>query len=492
MKKTIFTKLRRPEPRRAILINTAASAVLCAAVFVVSASGGSALRALIAAAAWLVYLAVFAAVLPYMPTGATEAPDITPDDAPSVSPENIPPEAVSEKRGRSGFEYNFFASCRAELLYKLLVGNFDVSREELGEHGITFPYKYFGVALTRLDHLKTLDPTEVPLIKYGIINIGNEVFGKYLRAYGVEVSEHDIAWIVNYDNVNELFTSIEQIKYFITDIYHCTASFGCDFDNENSEDISDMFNNAKYALSYRITRGYNSTIIYRELTDVAPGCEYPEAVEKRIAADISFQDKASLKTDVGAFMKGISAAPYSVILTHANRLLYAVDALAARSGNGEGFALTNHMEKMTRIETIEEIETYILNRCTSAALKLCNIKTDSKKDMLAETVKSYIDEHFTDPNLSIDAIADTVGRSANYTRSVFKSACGISVSDYISNKRFDEICRLLASTELPAQEIGKRVGMSSGSYFYTAFKKRAGCTPEQYRKNSKISDGEES
>ena len=154
----------------------------------------------------------------------------------------------------------------------------------------------------------------------------------------------------------------------------------------------------------------------------------------------------------------------------------------------EGSVITNHMEVMTRMETLEEIESYIFSRCESALLAASTIKTDSKKDAIAQIAADYIDEHFTDPNLSIDAIAGAADKSANYTRSIFKQCKGISISDYIAGRRFDEACRLLSETDMSAQDIGRKVGISSGNYFYTAFKKHTGSTPEQYRR---ICRGEE-
>lgn len=75
-----------------------------------------------------------------------------------------------------------------------------------------------------------------------------------------------------------------------------------------------------------------------------------------------------------------------------------------------------------------------------------------------------------------------MNKSANYTRTIFKQNKGISISEYISKTRFDEVCRLLRETNLTAQQISRRTGMSSSSYFYTAFKKYTGYTLEQYRK----------
>ena len=101
---------------------------------------------------------------------------------------------------------------------------------------------------------------------------------------------------------------------------------------------------------------------------------------------------------------------------------------------------------------------------------------------MVRSLIEYIDGNYTDSNLSIDMIASSINRSSNYTRSMFKQSQGISISDYIAKKRFDEACRMLAGTNLSAQEIGTSLGFSSGSYFYTAFKKYTGHTPEQYRK----------
>lgn len=391
--------------------------------------------------------------------------------------------AVTHMQG--GFAYNYFTNERAALIRRLLVGTFSLTPEALFEHGISFTRKYYGVIVTRLDQLKTLDPAEIPLIKYGIINIGHEVLGKCGCAYGVETNEYDIAWIVNYDHLNEVLGSIEQIKLFISDIYHATASFGFDYGSENGEDTADLYSHAKFALSYRITRGYNSTISYNELMSEKSESEYPDKAAAEVLKAISQADKNALAESIRLFTQKLSRAPYTLILTHANRLIFEAERLTDSVGQ---MPLVNHMEVMTRMETIAEIGRYLYSRCESALTVLSGAKQDTKKEGLAKLVEEYIDAHFCDPNLSIDAIALAADRSANYTRTIFKQCRGMSISDYIAKKRFDEACRLLCETDLAAQEIGKRVGMSSGNYFYTAFKKHVGATPEQYRRQCRGED----
>lgn len=385
----------------------------------------------------------------------------------------------ASKDGASTLRYNFLATKRSELIRKLLVGNFSSSREEFEENGIIFDKTYFGVVTARIDRLKEIDPAKVPTMKFGIMNIGDDVLSKTGRVYSIEPNEYDIAWVINYEDYHPLLPAVEQVQKFVESIYGITASFGCNFGAESAEDISDLFRNSLYSLSYRLSKGYNSIILYNSIKDLAKGvCEYPEQLEREIMSDISAQNGASMKAHIHEFAEKIAEAPYSTVIGHANRLISASDKLVSGIA-AEDDITVNYVEIMTRMETIAEIERFIAAHCESVMQK-CAKKSDPKQS-IADEISNYIDDHFRDSNLSVDMIAGEVNRSASYMRTIFKQSRGISVSEYISNKRFDEVCRLLIETDLPAQEIGKRAGLSSGPYFYTAFKKHTGYTPDQYR-----------
>lgn len=397
------------------------------------------------------------------------------------------PEAETEKKEEKPtgqkIKYNFLNTKRSELIQKILVGTFTYSEEELRENGIVFDNPYFGVVMARIDRMKEIEPANIPMIKYGIMNIGDEVLSSVGRVYSLESNEYDIVWIINYDELDSILPAVKQIQEFVESIYKITASFGCNFGAESPEDISDFYHNAQYSLSYRLSMGYNSIIMYSSVKDCALNiCEYPETLEQEILSDVMSQNIEAMKNNVHSFMESIKTAPYSTVITHANRLLTAVDSAAGKVSGSDDSITVNNVEIMTRMETIDEIETFVFNRCESVSLKFSNIKTDSKQDIIAKAVKDFIDEHFRDSNLSIDMIAKEVNRSANYTRSIFKQSQGLSISDYIASKRFEEVCRMLVETDVTAQDIGKSIGLNSGSYFYTAFKKHTGYTPDQYRK----------
>ncbi len=109
------------------------------------------------------------------------------------------------------------------------------------------------------------------------------------------------------------------------------------------------------------------------------------------------------------------------------------------------------------------------------------MEKEDKRDVIISQILKYIDENYTNPMLSTDMVADAVGLSKNYVRNIFKRSRGVSMSDYITAKRFDTVCALLIETDLPAQRIAEQTGFHTKNYFYTAFKKYTGYTINEYR-----------
>ena len=63
----------------------------------------------------------------------------------------------------------------------------------------------------------------------------------------------------------------------------------------------------------------------------------------------------------------------------------------------------------------------------------------------------------------------------------FKKAYGLPPLAYLNRMRIFRAMGLLSGTELPVEEIAKRVGFEDASYFARVFKKTAGISPSRYR-----------
>ncbi len=72
-----------------------------------------------------------------------------------------------------------------------------------------------------------------------------------------------------------------------------------------------------------------------------------------------------------------------------------------------------------------------------------------------------------------------------YLNEAVKGATGLNVSTYIRNRLMIQAKRQLAYSSLASKEIAYNLGYEDYAYFSRLFKKSAGVSPSEYRKNLK-------
>ena len=98
------------------------------------------------------------------------------------------------------------------------------------------------------------------------------------------------------------------------------------------------------------------------------------------------------------------------------------------------------------------------------------------------TVRAYIREHLSDPDLNRVKIADAIHLNPDYLSFCFHKEFDTTLTAYITSKRMDQAKYLLKNSSLSITEIAEQVGIPNTSYFYRQFKKATGKTPQQFRK----------
>ncbi len=89
------------------------------------------------------------------------------------------------------------------------------------------------------------------------------------------------------------------------------------------------------------------------------------------------------------------------------------------------------------------------------------------------------------PDLTLPRLAREVDCSVNHLSQVINSGFGMSFFDYLNQYRIEQARKLLGqedARDAAILNIAFAVGFNSNSAFYTAFKKRVGQTPAQYRR----------
>lgn len=100
------------------------------------------------------------------------------------------------------------------------------------------------------------------------------------------------------------------------------------------------------------------------------------------------------------------------------------------------------------------------------------------------SVKAWIEEHLTDPELSLERIAKNNGVSLRHLHYLFRLT-DVSVSGWILDRRLQRCHDVLTRPELRSlsvTEVAYRCGFSSSSHFSTAFRRRFGHSPSELRK----------
>jgi transcriptional regulator GlxA family with amidase domain len=103
------------------------------------------------------------------------------------------------------------------------------------------------------------------------------------------------------------------------------------------------------------------------------------------------------------------------------------------------------------------------------------------RDGVVATSEAWLKQHFRETTAVARAVAHANIPERTLKRR-FKSATGLSLTDYVQNLRIEEAKRLLESGERAVDEIAHDVGYEDASFFRRLFRRRTGMAPAQYRR----------
>ena len=115
------------------------------------------------------------------------------------------------------------------------------------------------------------------------------------------------------------------------------------------------------------------------------------------------------------------------------------------------------------------------------AMRIRNRINSYQGGKMLKKALEYIDENYGSDELSLSAVAEQVGMSANYFSAIFSQNMQKTFIEYVTDKRIEKAKKLLRQTDRPLGEIAKAVGYKDAHYFGFVFKKLQGCSPREYR-----------
>ncbi len=113
-------------------------------------------------------------------------------------------------------------------------------------------------------------------------------------------------------------------------------------------------------------------------------------------------------------------------------------------------------------------------------MRVHDLKATRSEHRFSTECKDYISAHINDAP-TIERVAAHFHYSPVYVRKKFRQETGMGLSSYIHSVQLESAAQLLTSTHLDITAISEHFGFSSPSNFASAFRKKYGVTPSEYR-----------
>lgn len=103
--------------------------------------------------------------------------------------------------------------------------------------------------------------------------------------------------------------------------------------------------------------------------------------------------------------------------------------------------------------------------------------------ILMDAVTAFVTDHISDPEVTVEDLAQAVSLSRSSLNRKMKSIMGVSPAEFIRESRLSKAARLLTETDMSLKSIAYDCGFADFSYFGKCFKASRGVTPGAYRKS---------
>jgi signal transduction histidine kinase/ligand-binding sensor domain-containing protein/DNA-binding response OmpR family regulator len=105
---------------------------------------------------------------------------------------------------------------------------------------------------------------------------------------------------------------------------------------------------------------------------------------------------------------------------------------------------------------------------------------ESADEALLKQVRLYIEEHLTDPQLSVDQLSRQIGMSRSSFYSKMLALTGQTPVEYIRSVKLEKAAVLLEKSGLNVAQVAYETGFASANYFAKAFKAKFNILPSDY------------
>lgn len=142
----------------------------------------------------------------------------------------------------------------------------------------------------------------------------------------------------------------------------------------------------------------------------------------------------------------------------------------------------DYYNKLERLDQMRSLEIWMNNYFRWVMDYLAKTCDDKQADVILRS-KRFIQDNYSNPELSLGSVAGYVGLNEKYFSSRFTKETGSTFSNYLTEVRIRKAKELMDKTDLKMYEISLNVGYNSVEHFTRVFKKVCQISPSAYKKS---------
>ena len=185
-------------------------------------------------------------------------------------------------------------------------------------------------------------------------------------------------------------------------------------------------------------------------------------------------------------MPDVGITPMSQLKTSCVVIITVISRFVIKKGMDVNAAMRLSDIYLKGIETAsntKELTILITNAYVDYSERLQALKMPVATSPIVHSCIQYVRQMVNTP-VTVSDVAEHVDKSLSYISAKFKAETGYTLSSYITQCKIEEAKSLLQNTNMTIAEISSYLCFSDQSYFQNQFRKLAGITPLQYRKES--------
>ncbi|WP_123041539.1 response regulator [Cohnella candidum] len=364
----------------------------------------------------------------------------------------------------------------------------------LGQLGVSLGLRH-GVACIEIDHMERRwnEPAERQLWKFAVANILQETMEEDGQLHVFHGPEGHILCLRKENGApgraaQNSVEAYEKVCRYIRKYLKLTVTIGLGTGHDGIEGIRRSYGEARQALRNKFTLGEDRVIAFEALDSKGEGTAFPADTNEQLAHQLRIGDWPSLDSKLDELFRIIRDRKLSLDLIYVACMGWVSVCLShvTEAGHPIEDCFGEHFFPYSEIRTLETAENVKawMKPLFRRAFDYVSRHKQTRASIIANTARQHIEEHYGDPDLSVEGVAARLFINPSYLRAVFKKTYGMTAGEYLIHVRMTKAKELIGGP-LRLSDVAEKVGFSDPGYFSKSFRKFFGVPPSEYENAAK-------